>query len=1614
MVVPTGALNARSRFSRWIVEMRLAGDLFHYHPLGQPITIEAQRTDTGSPVGPLLRPATVRLKLDQWGFPLSASQRPSIRLLKSTGWERTPSAYDSRSQTLTLSLDALPATIALVDESQPPSAENWDPLDPSALQLSDDSWALAYSDGNDLLYRRSLGNQEPLYWLDAVTVEATADSPALVKLGSTLALFYRKTSGSYRQVFLRTSTDDGLTWSGATQLTTETANVYQIQAVTSGGTVYLFWSLSNTSGLLQYRTSIDLATWTTKASVGQAIGPNSLNTYPAFDIKKLSSGTWVLTWLNKATICSGCTGLDLQAKNSLYYPVVWTATSSDLSAWTNSQELTLPYSEMRGGDLSLAQASSGTVYISYSHRTSPWDHYLYYKTSGDDGATWSSKTMYGYEPARPTNGSGAVLAHNPCLAVEGSGGIRAFWDQNTEPGTLPYTDSYPTQLFRRDLPGGAILPISPTKELLSQCGPCLPWAAFAADPVNVATGHFTLPETDLAIAARGPDLVFQRTYNSARLVDGPLGYGWIHNYDTHLTTYTHGEVLILDGSGRSDVYLPATGGGYTPPPGRFGSLVHNGDGTWSLTEPDQTKRTFSSGGRLVSIADRNGNTLSLSYNQSGQLSTVTEATGRSLTFGYDGQHISSITDPLNRTISFGYTNGNLTSVTDRRGKTWSYGYDDSHRLTSKTDPLSHVVFSNTYVGLGRIGSQRDAKNYETKFKYSSSGGISYQTDRRGNTTTYYYDTQYRITQVSDPYAKSIYYFYDASSNLWKVEDRRRTPWNTTTFTYDSSGNVLTRTNGLNKTWTYTYTAYNDVHTVTDPLNHTTTYDYDVNGNLTSVTNAKDEQTIFDPNAYGEVESITDGRGKVTTFGYDSHGYQNSITHPYGKTWTSVYDAGGRLTSTTDPLSHTTSFGYDDNDNLTSITDGRGKVTSYVYDDANNRTQVTDPNLKVTHYTYDERNQLRTVVDAEDGTTTYDYDQNGNLSSITDANLHTRSFTYEKNNRLETETDALSHVTTYVYDGAGNLYQRTDANGATTTYGYDTISRLTSITYPAGSVSYGYNDSDLRTSMTDSTGTTTYAYDELNRLSSVTFPGSRVVSYQYDAAGNRIRITYPDSKAVDYTYDDASRMSTVTDWLDKVTTYGYDDAGRLTSASLPNGVSEARTYNAANQLTSIVATRGGTTLTSFTYTLDDAGVRTAVEDLLGTESYTYDDLYRLTGVSYADGSSETYTYDGVGNRLTKTAGTASTEYTYNDGDRLTGWRTTYPDGTSSATIYFYDDNGNYLRAVAGDDWSWDYENRPVQVPKVAGSIVYAYRADGLRESKTYNSITTTYTWDVNARLPAVLQDGTYTYVYGLGLISQTDGSGNQTYLLGNGLGSTEVLSDEQGNAVSTYKYAVEGKVRSQGVTGSTEYLFAAQQYDADLGMYYLRARYYDPMVARFISKDPFPGMLTNSASLHPYVYAMNSPTNLTDPSGRFPPFDDWPQWVEGLLNATTTPVYAPAEEGQPGDLEDLMAYSEACGTGSARPAIEQAYEGLWWVGLLTPGGGAAKVARYTADQRALIQLAQEARRLRGGVTLDEVKILRQWATELKLPFRGPEMHPGRPFGRFPHIHLGPIDHLPVIP
>ncbi len=267
------------------------------------------------------------------------------------------------------------------------------------------------------------------------------------------------------------------------------------------------------------------------------------------------------------------------------------------------------------------------------------------------------------------------------------------------------------------------------------------------------------------------------------------------------------------------------------------------------------------------------------------------------------------------------------------------------------------------------------------------------------------------------------------------------------------------------------------------------------------------------------------------------------------------------------------------------------------------------------------------------------------------------------------------------------------------------------------------------------------------------------------------------------------------------------------------------------------------------------------------------------------------------------------------------------------------------------------------------LSYIYCTHGLRNTKLLlGGSTISYTEDINSSLPEVLQDGTYSYVYGLGgLISQTDVSGNQQYFLGNGLGSTEKLTDGSGSVVATYKYDIFGAVRASTGSGSAEYRFTGQQDDATLGYTYLRARYYDPQTGRFLSKDPFPGLLTNPASQHYYGYAQNNPVNWKDPSGKFLPLVlvgafivANPEIVVGAFALVSLSWTAYTRTHQ----DDIQAVGESCGI-----AIQGAVDNVFAFNPYGSRGGPAHRERIEDRIRELEALG--LRHVGGGSKKEEV-------------------------------------------
>ncbi|HLY41162.1 MAG TPA: RHS repeat-associated core domain-containing protein, partial [Terracidiphilus sp.] len=391
-----------------------------------------------------------------------------------------------------------------------------------------------------------------------------------------------------------------------------------------------------------------------------------------------------------------------------------------------------------------------------------------------------------------------------------------------------------------------------------------------------------------------------------------------------------------------------------------------------------------------------------------------------------------------------------------------------------------------------------------------------------------------------------------------------------------------------------------------------------------------------------------------------------------------------------------------------------------------------------------------------------------------------------------------------------------------------------------------------------------------------------------AAGHLASISSSNTggASVSYTYDSLNRLHTAVDSHLGTTTYSYDDASNLASAAYSNGVQYGFNYDQLNRLKQIA-----TQQTGYSYQLGPTGNKTSGLELNNRQAtWTYDGIYRLTGETISNAPSGkngslSYTLDPVGNRLSDSStlsGVSPVSGTYSADDEL-----------SAET---YDPNGN-VTATGGKSFTYDAENHLVSM---GGTVTLVYDGDGNRVSKTVNGVTTKYLVDdLNPTgYPQIMDEltngaVTRTYTDGLQRIGQYQVVSNTwtpSFYGYDGFGTVRNLTNSVGAITDTYEYDAFGNHWTVSGTTPNEMLYRGEQFDSDLGLYYLRARYYNPLTGRFLSRDPDDheligpdGYPADPKSLRKYLYAGGDPINAKDPTGRGEIFDYFFARGTGALN-----------------------------------------------------------------------------------------------------------------------------------
>ncbi len=685
-------------------------------------------------------------------------------------------------------------------------------------------------------------------------------------------------------------------------------------------------------------------------------------------------------------------------------------------------------------------------------------------------------------------------------------------------------------------------------------------------------------------------------------------------------------------------------------------------------------------GNTANVADPLNNVRSLSY-VNGLPSTFVNANKKSSTFDYD--HRGNLTNvvepaPLGKTIYAYNSDDFLTRRTDALGNRWDYAYDARGNLTTVTTPLTNVT-QMAYDTYGRLLSVTAPGSRTTVFTNDHFGNITGVTDPLGHATGFTFDQfGLRCTNILDARGNLKTMEYDGNDRLTRVS-------------YLLPGSAT-------QSVSYAYNAFG-LMVATDELGYTNS---------------------FDRNLLGFITRATDPLGNSSLFEYDADNNRVKATDPLGRVVESAYDAAGRLTVTTNALKHVLARIYDPEGNLTNLVNFRGKTNVFTYDNANLLKANKYPGASTTiSYTRDKLGRITKLIN----------NRGQDVNSI-----------YDKDGRLIEKRYGTTLIASYAYDGVGNLTSMTDAGG-TTTYTYNPRNELTGIAYPDGKqVSFAYDAVGNLTRVVYPDGTAVdYTYDALNRLAppsslgpspdlqpeppnrvtSASWPGGSLL-FSYDAAANLTHVTRTNGTITDYTYDARRKLTSLVHRLgntelvrlesaynavgnctnetttgglepplpasvatatyndrDQIATwdgkpYAYDADGNLTTV----GATEmTATYDAANRL--ISTTRGGIT-TTFTY--NGNGERVSAISGGRTIRYYYDGQGRL--LCEADGSGAITANNIYSGRRLVARGTSTTGYRYYHTDRL-GSTLALTDATGSVTVrYSYEPHGT--KSVQGNE------------------------------------------------------------------------------------------------------------------------------------------------------------------------------------------------------------------------------------------------------------------------------------------------------------------------------------------
>lgn len=1053
------------------------------------------------------------------------------------------------------------------------------------------------------------------------------------------------------------------------------------------------------------------------------------------------------------------------------------------------------------------------------------------------------------------------------------------------------------------------IPAHKTTKVYTRIGETGKIAYYNLSNTNKALGVYTESNTDFSFSYNGIDFGYTRIYNSA-------DKNWFESIHSKvLVTDSRLEVTLPDGSKYPMIRKDSTTyvdelNGYTLTKTNNNYIFD--DGTYKYYF---AIKVLNSVAYLSAIEDNNGNKLNLNRTTNSNEISISDASGRKFSLsdyqainapdGSDVKYYSQkeITDPNGNKLKYTTKQDKYIEIKDQAGVILG-----KYEYTNNTTDFTLVKSNDNkieYYSNGRLKQITYKNGSWIKYTYNDAS-MNYTTlTSSGETTKTVYNDAFYPVEYTDESGTKTEYTYD---NHYRVKTEKSGD-ETTTYTYDSKGNVISYVTSNEKNNTY-YT-YNSAGKVIREQtgNDYTYYTYDAKGNnLVLATLKKDYQ--------GEAPALYDSSltcFDTTTYTYDSKGRVAKEESSDGSSVSYEYDASGNVTKETNVTvendktkTTVTTYTYDDMGNLLT-TQSEGDSATYVYDKAGRTLRVTQ-NGETTRTLYDDDGRTVQEIAPED----YDSSKDGLPTSNTyaDANAGHRYVYNETTGNLDSETNRLDVTTTYKYNDVGaKIQEKFDIYE----FNYIPHGELESVKVSGKTkVSYSYNDENKLLSESYANGDTVrYEYDDNGNLARQYHNDdtSPYVTYSYNT-NNELTQKINSDTGLKYVYGENNSVSVykisdntlVQSYTEDVTeaneengieaktdvteshfgdTYSYTTKDNSISYQYgDNSLTFSAKSNDKSQTVSDSVKLNGTTAVESKYSYDENGnVLTKSYGKSTSIANTYDSKNRITSTAYAgkttnytydsngqlvSANDDTYTYDIRGNITSKTESGTTATFNYSNSswkDELTA---------VNGTPLTYDESGNVL-TYGNKKFTWNTGRNLESIVDGNNKYSYTYDENGIRTSKTVNGKTTYY----NTKDGVILSqtDGTNTMYFQydsngtpLGFIW----NGTQYFYMTNQMGDVISITDANGTIIGNYEYDAWGKVltANSSIAQQNPLRYRGYYYDNETGYYYLQSRYYDSNICRFINADS--AIYLNKDSLigiNLFSYCKNDPINMMDINGK---------------------------------------------------------------------------------------------------------------------------------------------------